>query len=192
MLPRFGSSKLVTRWISITIAASLVAILDGGWLASWASLAPDRILHGQVWRLVTWPLIEPGPLGLILTCVAIYKFGSDLAVRWGDRRLRRFVAQIVIASAVVTCLLAAIAGGGYFERLGGWAVSDVLVIAWARQFPQQTLVVYGLLQLRGQQLVNLTIAVAVVYALRYGLIVMAPELLACAAAAAYPKAWLMR
>ncbi|HEY5946599.1 MAG TPA: rhomboid family intramembrane serine protease [Kofleriaceae bacterium] len=186
MLPRLGTSKLVTNWLLITLGASVANALGGGWLASWAALAPSRILRGEVWRLVTWPLIEVGPMALIFTCVAIYKFGGELAIRWGDVRLRRFMLEIVVGAGVATCLLAAIAGATYMRRLGGWAVADVLVIAWARQFPDRSLVLYGLLTLRGQQLINITVGAAILFAIYFGPIAMAPELIACAAAALYP------
>ncbi len=184
MWPR---SKFVRTWMVVTLAASIVATLDGGWLASWAALAPARIFRGEVWRLVTWPLIEQGPLSLVFTCVAIYKFGGDLAMRWGERRLRRFIGEIVVASAVVTCVLAAVGGGASLQRVGGWAMTDALVIAWARQFPNETLVLYHLIRARGRELVAITLGVAIVFAIYYGPIAMAPELTACVAAAGYPR-----
>ncbi len=186
-----SSSRLVSRWIVATLVASIVAALDGGWLASWAALAPSRVWHGEVWRLVTWPFLFASPVALVATCIAIYKLGGDLAVRWGDRRLRRFMIQIVLAAGVATCLLAAI-GGGHFFRTGGWTVIDVLVIAWARQFPRESLVLYGMLPLRGRDLVRITVAISVLFAIYYGPIVMAPELVACSAAAWYPDGWLRR
>lgn len=186
------SSSFVTRWLVVTLAASIIASLDGGWLTSWAALEPSSVWRGQVWRLATWPLIEPGPLSLIFTCVAIYKFGSELSSRWGDRRLRRFMVEIVLCAAAVTCVLAAVARASHLSRVGGWAVADALVIAWARQFPDRALVVYGLLVLRGREVVRLTCGVAIVFAIYFGPIVMAPELVACLAAALYPRALLRR
>lgn len=191
MFPRLAS-KLIARWILVTVAASVIAALDGGLLARWAALAPSRVWHGEVWRLVTWPFVEPGPLSLLFTCAAIYKFGGELAVRWGDRRLRRFIVEIVLAAAAVTCVLAAIAGATYVWRLGGWAIADALTIAWARQFPSRTLVLYGLVALRGRELVTITVAINVLYAIYVGPIAIAPELVACVAAAAYPAARLRR
>ena len=192
VLPRLGSSKLITTWILLTIAASFVAVIDGGWLATWASLVPSRILRGEVWRLVTWPLIEPGAISLVLTCFTIYRFGGDLAHRWGDRRLRSFILQLVLVAAVGTSLVTLLLGVDLYGRLGGLAVCDVLVIAWARQFPQQPLTLYGMVTLAGQQLVNITVATAVVFAFFYGPLSSAPELIACFAAAAYPRGLLAR
>jgi membrane associated rhomboid family serine protease len=191
VLPRIGSS-FVTRWMAVTLVASLVAILDGGWLAHWASLVPARVAHGEVWRLVTWPLVQLAPIGLVLTCLSIYKFGGELAVVWGDRRLQRFAVQLVLAAGASACVLAGVAGASYLDRLGGWAIIDVLVIAWARQFPTRTLVLYGLVGLRGRDLVRVTCAISGVFAIYFGPVTMAPELAACALAAWYPAAWLRR
>jgi hypothetical protein len=193
MLPRLGSSKLVSSWITIVLIASAFAALDGGWLARWAAFAPARIWRGELWRLATWVVVESGPLGLILTCVALYRFGGDLAVRWGDRRLRRFVIEVLGSAVVATLVLALISDGAWrIHRLGGWAVGDVLAIAWARQFPSATLMLYGLVEVRGRTLVRATIGITCVYALFAGPFAMVLELFACAAALWYPSARLAR
>jgi membrane associated rhomboid family serine protease len=169
----------------------VVARLDGGWLAYWAALEPSRIWRGEIWRLVTWPFVELTPLSLILTCVAIYHFGGELSYRWGERRLRRFAIELVLAAGVVTCLLDAAFHHGV-ARCGGWAIADALVIAWARQFPTAVLQFYGVLKLQGRSIVQLVVATSIVYALYAGPIAMAPELVACLGAAMYPRAWLQR
>jgi membrane associated rhomboid family serine protease len=193
MLPRLGPSKLVSNWISITLFASALSALSGGWLAHWAAFAPARIWRGELWRLVTWVAVEGGPLGLILTCVSIYRFGGDLAVRWGDRRLRRFMIEVLGSAAIAALVLALVSDGAWhMYRLGGWAAGDVLAIAWARQFPNTTLVFYGLVEVRGRTLIRATIGITCVYALFVGPFEMALELLACAAALSYPSARLAR
>lgn len=193
-LPRLGSSKLVSTWILVTLGASVVAMLDGGLVYEWAALAPERIWHGQVWRLVTWPLVEIGPLGLVLTCVTIYKFGGDLAHRWGERRLRRYMLQIVVAGGIVATLGALVSPYAWsMHRCGGWVVSDALLIAWARQYPSSTLRLYhGMLELGGQRLVYFTVGVTCLIALAYSPFYYAPELVACFGAAWYPRDFLAR
>ncbi len=190
--PRVSSSKLVLQWMMITLIASIVGALDGGWLAGRTALIPSRVLHGEVWRLVTWPFIEPGPTTLFITVLATYKFGTELAFRWGDQLLQRFMIYVVLAAAIGTCLLALVAGQRYMPHLGGWAVADALVIAWARQFPDKRLVLYQLIALNGRRLIQFTIATNVVFAIYYGPSAVAPELMACVAAAVYPPRRLPR
>jgi membrane associated rhomboid family serine protease len=192
MLPRLQST-LITRWIAVTLGLSIISALDRGFVASWAALVPARVFRGELWRLVTWPLIEAGPIQLVMTCAAIYKFGGELAVRWGDRRLQRFMLELVIAAGVITCLLSALFGMHYFQRLGGWLVIDVLIIAWARQFPQAVLrFYYGMLELHGRQLIGFVLGMNLLFAIYFGPFAVAPELVACIVAARYPVGWLRR
>lgn len=193
MLPRLNASKLVSNWLTVTFAASIFAVLDGGWLASWTAFAPSRIWSGELWRLVTWFLVEPGPLSLILTCMCIYKFGGELAPRWGDRRLRRFIVEVLGGAAVVAALLALVLNEVWYVRqLGGLAVGDALVIAWARQYPQRVLMLYGLVALSGRRLIAVIIAITAVFALFRGPFAMLLDLIVCAAAYWYPNDMLAR
>jgi hypothetical protein len=193
MFPRLGSSKLVSAWITVTVLASIVAAVDGGWVAGWAALAPSRIWRGELWRLATWVFVEPGPLGLVLTCASIYKFGGELAPRWGERRLQRFMVEVICGAATITTLIALLSDDAWhIHRLGGWAIGDALVISWARQYPESTLSLYGMLHLRGRELIAVTIGITALFAIFSGPFAMLPELLVCAAAYWYPGARLVR
>jgi membrane associated rhomboid family serine protease len=189
----FGSSKLVKAWFWTTLVVSLIAAIDGGWLAGWLALVPGRVWRGEVWRLVTWIVVEPSAWQLVFTLLALYALGGELAVRWGDRRLRRYAIELLLAAAAITTLVALVvsSSAGYWH-FGGWAVADVLVIGWARQFPDRSLNLYGLVSLNGRQLVMVTIGITIVYALISGPLHMAPEVLASIGAAMYSPARLRR
>lgn len=191
-LPQLGTSKRITQWLAATLVLSLVAMLDGGFLVKWLSLSPGHVVRGQIWRLGTWILVERGFWDLGLTLGAIYKFGSELGAVWGDRRLVRFIAQIVIAVGVVTTLASVLGIIWPIPRLGGWAVGDILVIAWARQFPTRVLRIQGMVSVYGQNLIWLTLGVAVVATIYWGLTFTLPDVLACAFAMLYPREWLNR
>ena len=100
--------------------------------------------------------------------------------------------EIVVASGAIACVLALATQRSYLVRFGGWAVGDALVIAWARQFPGRTVVLYGLLVLRGRDLIAVTVAVTVLFALAFGPVAMAPELCVCILTATYPRSRLRR
>lgn len=183
---RISTSPLVTIWIVLVVGVSIAAMVDGGYLWGTLSLAPAQVWRGEVWRLVTWVFVEPSPIALIFTVVAIYRFAGDLAPVWGDRRLFRYMFDLLLGSAVITCFLGLIFDSVFLMyRDAGWAVDDVLVIAWARQFPTREIVLYRMIHLTGGQIVMVTLAVTGLFAFAAGILPWAPELLACIGAATY-------
>jgi len=192
-LPRLGQSPLISQWLILLIALSVIAQFDGGFLSGRFSLIPSRVWLGEVWRLVTWPLIELGPMSLVLTCVLLFVIGGELAAVWGDRRLQRYVIHVVVGTGIATVLVSTLLGAGRHAHIGGLAIPDALIITFARQFPTRTIrMVYGLLPLSGPQLVLFVAAVNVLIAVYVGPVLYAPELAACAIAAWYPQAWLKK
>jgi membrane associated rhomboid family serine protease len=185
-----GTSAFISQWALATFGLSIIALFDGGFLVGWLSLAPSRVWQGEVWRLITWPLVETGPMSLIITLVAIIKFGGDLATRWGDGRLERYVVRIAVGAGAIATVIALVAGSKFLWRAGGWAITDALVIAWARQFPATPVTLYGVLSLSGQRLIQVTIGSTVVFALYAGPVATAAELAACVLALTYPRKWL--
>jgi membrane associated rhomboid family serine protease len=193
MFPRMTPSKLISRWIIATVGASLLALLSGGLLTYLVSLAPGLIWRGQLWRLVTWVFVERSPLQLVLACAAIYKFGGELTTFWGERRLARYMLEVILAAAAITSVLAIVIPPlAELHRAGTWAVDDALVIAWARQFPDRCINLQGLVRLEGHRLITATIAITAIYAMFSGGFPMLPELIVCALACWYPARRLAR
>ena len=185
-LPR-SDSKLVTAWLWTVALASIIAIVSGDHVAEWAALAPSKILHGQLWRLVTWPLVETWPTSLLVTLLAIYRCGGDLADRWGDRRLKKVAIGLVVFAGVATTLAALVTGTDVW-RCGGVATLDALIILWARQFPTQPVnLFYGMVSVSGRQLIAIVVGLNVLLALNVGLVWFLPELAMSAGAALMPK-----
>ncbi len=172
--------RSVMMLLALTLVMSLAAAVDpnSAWYGHLA-LVPDMVLRGEVWRLVTWPWIEVGPWSLALTLVSIYWFGGDLADRWGDRRLARYLATVLLTAGVGTTLFAVVLPAtGRLDHLGGVALADALVIAWALQFPTRQIRLYGLLAVGGELLAYGTLGFTALCAVYFGLGAMLPELLA--------------
>ncbi|MCR5654268.1 MAG: rhomboid family intramembrane serine protease [Lachnospiraceae bacterium] len=105
----------------IQLSASLNPVIAT--LYSYITLNPYKILHGQVWRLVSWLLIPPGDLS-ILTLVVLYCYysiGTLLERTWGTFRYNVFIFSgiifTIIGSFVVLLVLSVIAlpSGGDME-----------------------------------------------------------------------------
>src|SRR5690606_14145036 len=131
-----------------------------------------------------------GPWAMAFTLACIYKFGGELQPRWGDRRLRRFMLQIVVGASAAGAVLALLSDIAWsLPRCGGLVVTNTLIIAWARQYPGYTIGLFGFLQLGGQRLVGFTVGITILVALSSNPFVFAPDLLATLAAALYPRRW---
>ena len=63
-------------------------------LLSWLSLDPRAILHGQVWRIVTWVLIPPGSSNIFWILISLYFYyslGTTLERTWGTFRFNVYI-----------------------------------------------------------------------------------------------------
>jgi membrane associated rhomboid family serine protease len=178
----FGGSIPWAVGLLLSLVAGLsllVAFGDrhAGSLFMRTALTPSEVWHGQVWRLVTWPFIELGPLSLILTCVMIYWFGRDLAEEWGSRRFVAVFGAVVLGAAVATCLIARI-DRDVMEHtyLGGWALSTAMIVAWGLWFPTRVVRIYFVLPVTGFWIAWLTIGITLAFAAYSGWESVLPEL----------------
>lgn len=67
-------------------------------------LIPDRVLEGQVWRLVTWPFVsvpDPQFIWTILRIAIFWWFARDLEEQIGRRRFAVLLAVVVLGSGVL-------------------------------------------------------------------------------------------
>jgi membrane associated rhomboid family serine protease len=183
----------LTGWLTgLILVASLAARLDDVVYARLA-LVPEAVWRGELWRLVTWALVETGPMALIFTCVAMYWLGGSLRWTWGTRQFAGFLAIIVLSAGVGTSLLGLVVPmAWFFPQFGGLAVAAAIVIAWALQYPDERLVVYWVVVTGGKQLAYGTLGVILLFAFFVGLVPMLPELIACTVALLYSTRTLRR
>lgn len=73
------------------------------------TLDPYCILHGQIWRLLTWVVIPPTSLGIftIITLFFYYSVGVTLERTWGD-----FKYNVYILSGMIFTIIGAFASMG--------------------------------------------------------------------------------
>ena len=79
-----------------------------GLLLSYLTLNPYAILHGQVWRLVTWILIPPSSGGLFFTLLMLYFYcsiGTSLERTWGTYRYNVYLFQGMLFTIAGSFLL---------------------------------------------------------------------------------------
>jgi membrane associated rhomboid family serine protease len=168
--------------IAATVAVSLVAVVgerNGLPLLQLTVLQPRAVWSGEVWRLLTWVLVETEPLNLLFGGLVLYWFGRDLVDAWGERRFLATYFGIAAAAGVLTCLVAlawpALAG---LHATGFWAALDATILAWALLHPFRQILLFFAIPVSGQALVWITVGGTVLFALFGGVAAFVPHLLA--------------
>jgi membrane associated rhomboid family serine protease len=128
----------------------------------------DRILHGEVWRLFTAPLMHlpSGTIGHILSALlGLYFLGASLETSWGGKRFLRFM----IASALLAYSLQMVAELILPARfrtevwLGAIPVVEAIAIAWALSFRGQTVRLFFVLPVSSAGLILFVVGMSVMY-----------------------------
>jgi membrane associated rhomboid family serine protease len=155
--------------IAITLVTSLVGVIgerNGLPLVRLGILSPERVLHGEVWRLVTWVFFELHPYSLIFACLMLYWFGRDLAHKWRPVRFLAVYFGFAAGVALATCLI----GRFLWEEAylsayaGSWPIQEALIIAWALAFPDRQINLYLVVPVGGRALIWITIGGTVLFA----------------------------
>lgn len=135
---RYGIPYLVNGLMVGQLAAGLFILLINWKFGYYISLDRDAVLHGQIWRLVTFlfqPIWLNGMLG-ILNLVFYFWIGNTLTRYWGDFRTTLYIALGVLG-AWISCFLA-----------GGASPSAVylsLLFAYTWMWPDQGVLLWGII-----------------------------------------------
>lgn len=93
---KFG--RYAVRNLSLVLVACYAVgyVLDilAPHLVGYLTLNPYAILHGQIWRLVSWILIPPSEFNIIFTLITLYFYcsiGTTLERTWGTYRYNVYI-----------------------------------------------------------------------------------------------------
>lgn len=89
---KFAISNLIVFLIGAYVIGFAIGLMNPG-LLGYLSLSPYHILHGQVWRLITWILMptESNILFLLIMALFYYQLGTVLERTWGTFRFNVYI-----------------------------------------------------------------------------------------------------
>ena len=90
---KYAVSNLTMYLIFGYAAGYVISMLAPGMLG-YLTLDVYQVLHGQVWRLVTWVLIPPSTQNIIFYMIMMlfyYQLGSNLERTWGVFRYNVYI-----------------------------------------------------------------------------------------------------
>jgi membrane associated rhomboid family serine protease len=165
------------------LTVALLVVL-GVWLAfatgiNWGGADPalfellcgntKAIVHGEVWRLVTAPMMHaPGTYShVMLALVGLYFLSPSLEQSWGSARFARFLCVSALIGYGLQMLVELALPSSLGQRLVGeyWfglgPVLEAIAIAWALSFRGRTVYLLMVLPVSSGMLVLFVLAVSV-------------------------------
>ncbi len=169
-LPRPGKALIgvmvliTSLWLMFAIGLNWGGAPESVFLALAGSTRD--ILHGEVWRLFTAPLLlAPRGIGHLLSALlGLYFLAPRLEQLWGAARMLRFIAlscllayalQMLVELALPSSVAARMVGPYWFGLEPALAA---IVIAWACTFKGQVISLFGVLPLSSRTLILLAVA----------------------------------
>ncbi len=169
-------------FLALMLLASIWAALNPG-VAGAAALMPVAIQRGQLWRLVTWVIVQPDPGTLLFGGFMMWWIGQQLSYAWSERRFVGQVLAYTLTAALVTTLLGRFwSDASSVVHLGMWPLVNALLVSWAMLHPEAQVNIWGVLPLTGKSLALLVTGGTVLYAIFSGFAAFAPHLSALALA----------
>lgn len=177
---KFGryAIKNLTMFIIATYVLGYVLEFVAPNLTVYLLLDPYYILHGQIWRLVSWLLIPPESLDIftIIMLFFYYSIGTTLERTWGSFRYNVYIfggiLWTIIGSFVLYIILLVQYGTGVpFEMMGyaftTYYVSMAIFLGFAMTYPDMQVLLYFIIPLKIKYLAYLDVAY-LVYAMVRG------------------------
>lgn len=159
---RFAISNL-TRYIIFTYIAGYVLDMMGSIYGvnylGMVSLNPYAILHGQVWRLVTWVLCPPAQISIftVIMLLCYYQLGSLLERTWGTFLYNVYIFMGLFFTVVGAFLIMLLPTGRvlymYAWQVGApvystFYVSLSIFLGFALTYPEQTMLLYFVIPIK--------------------------------------------
>ncbi len=115
---RYAVPNLTTMIIICYVIGYVVSFIAPE-ITQYITINPYYILHGQVWRLISWVLIPPGALSIwtLFILLFYYSIGRSLESVWGDFRYNVFVFSGIIFTILGAFLIYGFAYVQFAEEL---------------------------------------------------------------------------
>lgn len=159
--PNFGLRRLMTYLIIGNLLVYLLSQMDRtGFLTYYLCLIPGRVLHGEVWRLVTFVFV-PGTgnlLSLALELYFYYLIGSMLEQVWGEGKFTVYYLCGMILS-ILYSFLAGLFGSMEYVFVTGEYISLSMFFVYATFWPDNRVLLFFFIPIKVKWLAWLEAAI---------------------------------
>ena len=163
--PRFGIPRLYLYLVISNAALYLLANFSSQpySLFNLLCFSWNGLLHGQVWRLVSFALLPnlTSALGFLLACYCTYWIGASLERQWGTAKLTVYYL-CGMALSVLGAIAASLITGYDIPLYGVSDISYAMFIAYALFYPDAHIILFPIpIPIRAKYLAYFDIAIFV-------------------------------
>ena len=158
---KFAISNLIVFLIGAYVIGFAIGLMNPG-LLGYLSLSPYHILHGQVWRLITWILMptESNILFLLIMALFYYQLGTVLERTWGTFRFNVYIfggmLYTVLGAFILYFIYAAVYGWAAMGNLSlilsyGFSTNYInmsIFLAFATMYPDMEVLLMFILPIK--------------------------------------------
>lgn len=151
--PRFGIPNLMRVIVIGNVAVYVLMLLtqanDANAL-SFLTFNLNALLHGEVWRLVTFVFVPAysSPFALLISLYFYYWIGSTLERQWGTAKFNLYYISGALLTVLGVVLASLITGNPYLTAVGTGYVNLSMFFAFAFLFPDTTVLLFFILPVR--------------------------------------------
>ena len=141
--------------------------LFGFSITGYLTLSPYHILHGQIWRIVSWLLIPPPTSNLVFVLIMLlfyYSLGETLERTWGAFRYNVYILGGVLFTVIGAFLLYFMMGANpflsmaYSMAFSTYYINLSIFLAFAANYPNMQVLFMMIIPMKMKWLAVLDIA----------------------------------
>lgn len=147
-LGKFAIPNLMFYIIILYVVGFGLDLLAPGFYDQYLALNAYAILHGQVWRIVTFIIQPPSTslLFVVFTMYLYYMIGRELEYVWGTFRFNLYFFMGVVFHVIAALLIYLILHVSL--PIGTYYLNMSLFFAYAAVYPNQQFLLFGILPLK--------------------------------------------
>lgn len=151
--PRFGIPNLMRVIVIGNVAVYVLMLMtqanDANAL-SFLTFNLNALLHGEVWRLVTFVFVPAysSPFALLISLYFYYWIGSTLERQWGTAKFNLYYISGALLTVLGVVLASLITGNPYLTAAGTGYVNLSMFFAFAFLFPDTTVLLFFILPVK--------------------------------------------
>lgn len=162
---KFGRYAIenLTKYIIICYMIGYVLRFLAPGILLYLTLSPYAIIHGQVWRIISWILIPPSGFDIftIIMLMFYYSLGTSLERTWGAFRYNVYIISGILMTAVGAFLLYFVQGqspylGAYFST---YYINLSIFLAFAAEYPNMEVLLLFVIPVKIKWMAYLDVAV---------------------------------